>query len=135
MRSLNPGIMAASLLACSIAGCGQSTLTGEWRGTENNLPWIDLTIHQDAGHTSGTATFYLIKRNSPGSDPYVDGHAGGAMEHVKFEPEKLSFDMHRPDGSLVSFRMELADAGHARLFRTSEDSGQGSGFPLVRVDP
>ena len=57
------------------------------------------------------------------------------MENVKYEPEKLSFDMHRSDGSVVSFRVELADANHAKLFRTSDNAPEGSGFLLVRVKP
>jgi hypothetical protein len=45
--------------------------------------------------------------------------------------------MHRSDGSLVSFRIELTDRDHARLFRTSDHdaNAEGSGLPLVRVNP
>jgi hypothetical protein len=56
------------------------------------------------------------------------------MENLNYAPEKLSFDMHRKDGSLVSFRVELVDSGHAKLFRTT-DTPEGTGFPLVRVNP
>ncbi len=135
MRSLNQCIVVSFLLAGSIAGYGQSSLSGKWRGTENNLPLMDLTIEQNASYASGSAVFYVIKRNTDGSNAHVDGQAGGPMENVKSEPEKLSFDMHRPDGSVVSFRVELADANHAKLFRTSDNAPEGSGFPLVRVKP
>lgn len=135
MRSLNQCIVVSFLLAGSIVAYGQSSLSGKWRGTENNLPLMDLTIEQNASHASGSAIFYVIKRNTYGSNPHVDGQAGGPMENVKYEPEKLSFDMHRPDGSVVSFRVELADPNHAKLFRTSDDAPEGSGFPLVRVKP
>ncbi len=43
------------------------------------------------------------------------GQATGPMENMNYTPEKLTFDMHRKDGSLVSFRVELVDAGHGRL--------------------
>jgi hypothetical protein len=135
MRSLNQCIILASLLAGSMAGYGQTSLVGEWHGTDNSLPIIDLNIKQNAGQTTGSAVFYMLKRNSDGGNPYVFGQATGPMENLNYAPEKLSFDMHRRDGSLVSFRVELADADHAKLFRTSDHAPEGSGFPLVRVKP
>ncbi len=135
MKSLNQYIIVASLLAGSIAAYGQTSLVGKWHGTDNNLPTVDLTIEQNAGQATGSAVFYMIKRNPDGGNPYVDGQAGGPMENLNYEPEKLSFDMHRRDGSLVSFRVELIDADHAKLFRTSDDAPEGTGFPLVRVNP
>ena len=135
MKALNQCIIVASLLAGSIAGYGQSSLVGEWHGTDNNLPIIDLNIQQNAGQTTGSAVFYMIKRNSDGGKPYVDGQATGPMENLNYSPEKLSFEMHRRDRSLVTFRVELVDSGHARLFRTSDDGPEGAGFPLVRVNP
>ncbi len=135
MKALYKFVIAASLLAGSIAGYGQTSLVGEWHGMDNNLPIIDLNIQQDAGQTTGSAVFYLIKRNSDGSTPYVAGQAVGPMENLNYAPEKLSFDMHRRDRSLVSFRVELVDSGHAKLFRTSDSAPEGTGFPLVRVNP
>ena len=46
MRSLNQCIVVPFLLAGSIAAYGQRSLSGKWRGTENNLPLMDLTIEQ-----------------------------------------------------------------------------------------
>jgi hypothetical protein len=135
MKTLNQCIIAAALLAGSITAYGQTSLVGEWHGADNNLPIIDLNIKQDAGQATGSAVFYLIKRNSDGSNPYVGGQAVGPMENLNYEPEKLTFDMHRRDGSLVTFRVELVDSGHAKLFRTSDHTPEGTGFPLVRVNP
>jgi hypothetical protein len=135
MKGLNQCIVVASLLAGSIAGYGQTSLVGEWHGTDNNLPTIDLNIKQNAGQATGSAVFYMIKRNSDGGTPYVFGQATGPMENLNYAPEKLSFNMHRRDGSLVSFRVELVDSAHAKLFRTSDDAPEGAGFPLVRVNP
>jgi hypothetical protein len=135
MKGLNQCILVASLLAGSIAGYGQTSLIGVWHGTDNNLPIIDLDIEQNAGQANGSAIFYLIKRNNDGGTPYVGGQASGPMENLNYAPEKLSFDMHRKDGSLVSFRVELVDSGHAKLFRTSDHVPEGSGFPLIRANP
>ena len=135
MKGLNKCILVASLLAGSIAGYGQTSLVGKWHGTDNNLPIIDLNIDQNAGQATGRAIFYMIKRNDDGGNPYVGGQARGPMENLNYTPEKLSFDMHRRDGSLVSFRVELVDPGHAKLFRTSDSAPEGTGFPLVRVNP
>jgi hypothetical protein len=130
MRNL---IILVSLVAGAFAGHAQTTLAGKWHGTRDNLPVMDLSIDQNAGHASGSAIFYLIKSNADGSNAHVDGQGSGPMENMKYEPQKLSFDMHRPDGTLVSFLVELSDADHARLFITSEAGPGGAGFPLVRV--
>jgi hypothetical protein len=135
MKPLTQCIVAASLLAGSIAAHGQASLVGRWHGTENNLPTIDLNIEQNAGQATGSAVFYMIKRNHDGDKPYVFAQATGPMENLNYTPEKLTFDMHRKDNSLVSFRVELVDSGHARLFRTSDHAPEGTGFPLVRVSP
>ncbi|MGA3222141.1 MAG: hypothetical protein ABSC65_00195 [Acidobacteriaceae bacterium] len=137
MRSANKYIVAALLFAASLAAYGQSSLSGKWHGTENNLPIVDLTIEKNAGQATGAVAFYVIKRNTDGSNAHVDGQAMGPMENLNYEPKKLSFDMHRSDGSLVSFRIELTDRDHARLFRTSDHdaNAEGSGLPLVRVNP
>ncbi len=131
MKFLNQCILVASLLGGSIAGYAQTSLAGKWHGTENDLPTIDLNIEQNAG----TAVFYMIKRDHNSDKPYVFGQATGPMENLNYTPEKMTFDMHRKDGSLVSFRVELVDGGHAKLFRTSEHDPEGTGFPLVRVSP
>jgi hypothetical protein len=135
MKSLKNYLVVASLLAGSIAVYGQTSLIGKWHGTDNNLPIIDLNIEQNAGQATGSAIFYLIKRNPDGGNPYVGGKASGPMENLKYAPEKLTFDMHRKDGSLVSFRVEEVDATHAKLFRTSDAAPEGTGFPLTRVNP
>jgi hypothetical protein len=124
MTSLSKNIVIACMLAASMAAHAQGTLAGKWHGTENNLPTVDLTIEENAGQASGSAVFYLIKRNP-----------GGPMEKLNYEPERLTFDIRRLDGSVVSFRVELTDADHARLFRTSDNEPEGSGFPLTRVKP
>jgi hypothetical protein len=134
MKNLNKSVIViACLLAASIAAYAQSSLAGKWHGTENDLPIVDLTIAENAGQASGNVVFYLIKRNPDESNAHVDGQAAGPMENLSYQPEKLTFDMHRTDGSLVSFRVELTDADHARLFRTSDNQPGGSGLPLVRL--
>ena len=136
MKSLNKSIVAIGfLIAFSIGAYAQTSLVGKWHGTDNNLPTVDLTVEQNSGQATGNAVFYLIKRNPGESTAHVDGQMAGPMENLQYEPGRLSFDMHRLDGSVVSFRVELADADHARLFRTSDDAGEGSGFTLVRVRP
>jgi hypothetical protein len=137
MRSASKYLVVAWLLSVSFAGYGQTSLSGKWHGTENSLPLVDLTIEKDAGQATGAAVFYLIKKNLDGSNAHVDGQAVGPMESLNYEPKKLSFVMHRADGSLVSFRVELTDPDHARLFRTSDHDAdaEGSGLPLVRVHP
>ncbi len=136
MTSLKKNVVIlACMLVASMAAYAQGTLAGKWHGTENGLPTVDLTIEENAGQASGNAVFYLIKRNPGESVAHVAGQAPGPMENLNYEPEKLTFDMHRLNGSVVSFRVELTDADHARLFRTSDNEPEGSGFPLTRVKP
>jgi hypothetical protein len=137
MRSANKYLVAVWLVSISLAAYGQSSLSGRWHATENNLPIVDLTIEKGVSQTTGAAVFYLIKRNPDGSNAHVDGQAMGPMENLNYDPQKLTFNMHRPDGSLVTFRVELTDPDHARLFRTSDHDAdaEGSGLPLVRVKP
>ena len=136
MTSLKKNIViVVCMLAASMAVYAQGTLAGKWHGTENNLPTVDLTIEENAGHASGNAVFYLIKRNPGESVAHVDGQAPGPMENLNYEPERLTFDVRRLDGSVVSFRVELTDADHATLFRTSDKQPGGSAFPLTRVKP
>jgi hypothetical protein len=118
-----------TLLAASTAGYAQdslqTSLIGKWQGAERNLPTVDLAIGQDTGH----AIFYLLKRNSDGSNEHVDGQADTPMENLHFAANQLSFDVRHKDGAAVAFHIVLEDANHARLVR-EEDSAN---FPLVRV--
>jgi len=55
MKRLNKSIVAILhfLLTTSIAAYAQTSLVGKWRGTENNLPIIDLTIDTNTGQAIG----------------------------------------------------------------------------------
>jgi hypothetical protein len=134
MRNLHRYTVVLLLVAASVVAHAQSSLRGKWRGMDGNVPNIKLTVEQNAGRPTGIAVFYLLKKDSEESAPRVEGQAIGPMENLNYQPEKLTFDMHRRDGSVVSFRVELTDATHAKLFRTSEHDAAGSGFDLTRVE-
>jgi hypothetical protein len=134
MRNLYRYTAVLLLVAGSIVAHAQSSLRGEWRGMDGNVPNIELTVEQNAGRTTGIAVFYMLKKDSEESDPRLEGQVTGPMENLNYQPEKLSFEMHRRDGSVMSFRVKLTDANHAKLFRTSEHDAEGSGFDLTRVD-
>jgi hypothetical protein len=101
---------------------------------EGNVPNVELTVEQNAGQATGTAVFYMLRKDHEDSAPHVEGQAAGPMENLNYQPEKLSFDMRRRDGSVVSFRVELTNANHAKLFRTSDHDGPAQGFDLARVE-
>jgi hypothetical protein len=134
MRNLHRYTVVLLLVAASIVAHAQRSLRGKWRGMESNVPFLELTIEQNAGSTTGSAVFYMLKKDSEESAPRVEGHAAGPMENLDYQPQKLTFDMHRRDGSVVSFRVELTDANHAKLFRTSDHEAEGSGFDLTRIE-
>ena len=134
MRNLHQYSIVLLLVAGSVVAHAQSSLRGKWRGMEGNVPNVELTVEQNAGHATGSAVFYLLKKDHADSAPHVDGQAAVPMENLNYEPEKLSFDIHRRDGSVVSFRVELTDANHAKLFRTSDNDGPAQGFDLARVE-
>jgi hypothetical protein len=131
MRNL---IVLASLIVASAAAHGQNTLVGKWHGTDRNLPIIDLDVEQNAGRASGTAIFYVLKRNSDGSNLHVDGQGGGPMENVNYAPNQVLFTVRRTDGSVASYRLVLDDEKHATLLLLGEpEAPHGTAFPLVRV--
>jgi hypothetical protein len=123
MRTLT-SIALVSLLAPAIA-LAQTTLVGNWHGTERNFPTVDLAINQNSGH----AVFYLLKSNSDGSNEHIDGKADVPMENLHAQPNQLAFDVRHKDGTAVSFRVILEDANHAKLIRKED----GATFPLTRV--
>ena len=134
MKNLHRYTLVLLLVTGSVVAHAQSSLRGKWRGMEGNVPNVELTVEQNAGHATGTAVFYMLRKDHDDSAPHVEGQAAGVMENLNYQPERLSFDMHRRDGSVVSFRVELTDANHAKLFRTSDDDGPAQGFNLDRVD-
>jgi hypothetical protein len=122
-------IILASLIVGTAAAYGQNTLAGKWHGTQGNFPTVDLSIEQVGGHPAGTAVFYLLKSNSDGSNAHVDGQADCPMENLHYAPDQLSFEVRHKDGTVVTFRVLLADANHATLVRNED----GATFPLTRV--
>jgi hypothetical protein len=132
MRNLYRYTVVLLLVAGSVVAHAQSSLRGKWRGMDGSVPNIELTVEQNAGQTTGIAVFYMLKKDSEESAPRVAGQVTGPMENLNYQPEKLSFAMHRRDGSVMSFRVELTDANHAKLFR--EHDAEGSGFDLTRVE-
>jgi hypothetical protein len=134
MKTLNRYTIFLLLVAGSVIAHAQGSLYGKWRGMDGNVPNIELTIEQNAGRPTGNAVFYMLIKDSGDSAPHVEGRVTGPMENLNYQPEKLSFDMHRRDGSVASFRVELIDANHAKLFRTSEHDAEGSGFNLTRIE-
>jgi hypothetical protein len=133
MKNLHRYTVVLLLVAGSVVTHAQSSLRGKWRGMDGNLPIIELTVEQNAGRPTGSAVFYMLKKDSEDSAPRAEGQVAGPMENLNYQPEKLSFEMHRRDGSVMSFRVELTDVNHAKLFRTSEHDAEGSGFDLTRV--
>jgi hypothetical protein len=134
MRNLHQYTVVLLLVAGSVVAHAQSSLRGKWRGMDGNLPNIELTVEQNTDRPTGSAVFYMLKKDQDDSAPHVEGQSAGPMENLNYQPEKLSFDMHRRDGSVMSFRVELIDANHAKLFRTSDHAEEGSGFELARVE-
>jgi hypothetical protein len=134
MRNLHRYTLVLLLVAGSVVAHAQNTLRGKWRGMEGNVPNVELTVEQNAGHATGTAVFYMLKKDHDDSAPRVEGQAAGVMENLNYQPQTMSFNMHRLDGSVMSFRVELTDANHAKLFRTSDHDGPAQGFDLARVE-
>jgi hypothetical protein len=134
MRNLHRYTVVLLLAAVSIVAHAQSSLRGKWRGMDGNVPNIELTVEQNAGRATGSAVFYMLMKDRDDSAPRVEGRVTGPMENLNYQPEKLSFDMHRRDGSVMSFRVELIDANHAKLFRTSDDAAPAQGFDLARIE-
>jgi hypothetical protein len=127
-RLMKVGILIAIITGA--AGLAQSPLAGAWKATHNGLPVVDLTIRNDGGKLSGTAVFYLIVRNPDDAAAHVGGKMSAPMVNLQGDANTLTFDVHRKDGSVASFRVELRPNGDAKLFRTNDDAGvQSNGRP------
>lgn len=135
-RLANLGMLIA--IASGVAALAQSPLAGTWKSTQNGLPVVDLTIRNDGGKVSGTTLFYLLMHDADASGSHVGGEMSAPMENIKTTGNTLTFDVHRKDGSVVSFRVELRPDGHAKLFRIGDDESNGrpgppkDGLDLVR---
>lgn len=117
-------------MATGLAALAQSPLAGAWKGTQNGLPLVDLTVRNDGGKLNGTTLFYLLMRNANESAAHVGGKMSAPMENIQGSGNALTFDVHRKDGSVASFRLELRPNGHARLFLTNEKADtQQNGRP------
>ena len=114
---------------------GSATLDGTWEGKMDGLPALKLTVANSHSKLSGTVTFYLIKHAPDGSNPHVDGNSSIPIENAKLAGSILTFDVHRSDGSVASFRVELKANDTARLFRTNDQppSPEGEGLELRRI--
>ena|ERR1700761_9011396 len=134
MKQLQRYVTVLLLVAGSLVAHAQSSLEGKWRGMEGNVPNVDLSLQQKDGHATGSFVFYMLKKDDENSAPRVEGQAAGVMENVHYEPAKLTFDLHRRNGSVATFRLELIDTNHARLFRTSDTDENGQGVVLARVE-
>jgi hypothetical protein len=127
---------AVSETSAAAAKNGSSaTLDGRWEGKMNGLPAVKLNLAVSHAKPTGTVTFYLIKHAPDGTGAHVDGDATEPIENAKLEGSTLTFDVHRSDGSVARFRVELKENNTARLFRTNDDppSPQGEGLELTRI--
>ena len=66
MRNLHQYTIVLLLVAGSVVAHAQSSLRGKWRGMEGNVPNVELTVEQNAGHATGSAVFYLLKKDHDG---------------------------------------------------------------------
>ena len=119
------------LLASQLSG---TPFSGTWKAANSEVPIAELTVKQDGGVVTGTAVFYMILHAPDGIHARVGGKVEGAMENVKADARTLTFDLHRRDGSLMSFRLEYRGDGRIRLLRTSDNTlaEQGDGLELIR---
>src|SRR5437763_15711643 len=81
---------AAFLIVGFIGAHAASSYAGTWEGTENDLPAVELTIHNDDGRISGSIGFYFQTRGGDGK-----WHVGEKMSVPLLSP--------RLEGSVLTF--------------------------------
>ena len=128
-------VLSKAVSETNTSATGSATLDGTWEGKMDGLPAVRLTVANSHGKTSGAVTFYLIKHAPDGSNPHVDGNSSIPIENAKVAGSILTFDVHRSDGSVASFRVELKANDTLRLFRTNDQppSPEGEGLKLMRI--
>lgn len=111
------------------------SIAGKWQGSfppedpnqaqEPSVPAVDLTIREDSGRLSGTATFYIVV--DEGNGPKVEGKDEAPLIDPQFDGTCLKFSVRvkTPDSDQrvkTDMNMRLVGENEAEL-RDSADTG------------
>ena len=136
-----PLLPLAVLLSLTAGAVDKSPFAGVWEGTANDLPGVEITIH-DSGRLDGTVVFFFQTRASASDKWRVDSRTTVPMLALKVDGSALTFETihHKTHGSTefgpnVRFRLDLTAANEAVFRRLEEDSDLGAGWKLTRRTP
>jgi D-alanyl-D-alanine carboxypeptidase len=105
-----------------------SPIAGTWQGKMDGLPVLSITVNDEGGALSGTATFYRIR--DEGAGPKVDGKETPPLVGPKLDGRGLSFQVKPRSGELVSFRMELTGKNEAKVILKRMINGESEDVPV-----
>lgn len=130
-------LLAGFLSVCAVAA--ESPFAGVWEGTVNELPGVEIAIHQDAGLLAGTVSFYFQTRPNESEKWRVESKTTLPLLALKVEGSVLTFEAihHKTHGSgelgpNVRFRVELSGANEAAFSRLGTSPDPGAGLKLRR---
>src|ERR1700736_5460823 len=131
-------VLAGFFSVCA-AAAENSPFAGVWEGTVNELPGVEIAIHQDGGLLAGTVSFYFQTRPNESEKWGVESKTTLPLLALKVEGSVLTFETihHKTHGSgelgpNVRFRMELRGANEAAFSRLGSSPDAGVGLKLTR---
>jgi biopolymer transport protein ExbD len=129
----------APVAAQSTAAAGSSSFTGTWKGSMNDLPGMDLTIHEADKKISGNVVFYFQERVDVNSPWRVTSEYAVPLLTSRAEGKVLTFEVEHhvchgcPElGPNVTFRMDLGGPDDARLTRFEANGTEGAPMKMTR---
>jgi len=119
---------------------GKAVITGVWRGQMDNLPVVALVVSDEGGGLSGTALFYMLRRDTVNEPFTATPGLPEPMLNPTFDGKTLQFLVsHRrahPPRTLTDppsrFHLTLTGPDKAEFVNDSES--QGPPLVLVRSD-
>jgi biopolymer transport protein ExbD/biopolymer transport protein TolR len=105
----------------------------------NDLPEINLKIHEADRKISGAMVFYFQEREDPNGPWHVTGESAVPLLAPHVKGNTLTFEVQHQRchgcselGPNAKFRVALAGSNEARLWKLDKETDSGPGLKLIR---
>ncbi|HTD56588.1 MAG TPA: hypothetical protein VK670_14455 [Silvibacterium sp.] len=111
MSKIAIGLSYALLAVAQTLHAQYNKPIGIWRATVDGVPSAVLTVGNDSGEIGGTLVLYGIDRNTKA----VAGMEIHTLVHPKFDSNTLTFQVRRPNTTMMTFNVAFTTATKAQL--------------------
>jgi len=109
----------------------QSPIAGTWEGKMDGLPVLTITVKEEGGALSGTATFYRIR--DEGSGPSVQGKDTTDLISPGFDGKTLSFQVEGRADQMISLQMQLTARNEGKVILRRTINGESEEMPVKMI--